>query len=42
VLGAIDDHVHAEPAVIAVALWFEFAELLEARRREDAEREEVE
>ena len=41
-LGGVDDHVHAEPARVEAALRLELAELLEAGRREHAEREEVE
>ena len=40
--GGIDDHVHAEPPGVEAALWFELAQLVQGRRREDAEREEVE
>src|ERR687898_540674 len=41
-LGAIDDHVHAEPADVEAALRFEVAQLVQGRSGEDAERVEVE
>src|SRR5215218_769838 len=41
-LGGIDDHVHAEPADVETALWFEVAKLVQGRSGEDAERVEVE
>src|SRR5215216_3936870 len=41
-LGGIDDHVHAEPADVEAALWFEVAQLVQGRSGEDAERVEVE
>src|SRR5215217_3641925 len=40
--GGIDDHVHAEPADVEAALWFEVAELVQGRSGKDAERVEVE
>src|SRR5215218_670851 len=40
--GGIDDYVHAEPADVEAALWFEVAELVQGRSGKDAERVEVE
>ncbi len=38
----LDDHVHTEPPSVEVALRLAFAQLVKRRRRDDAEREEVE